>query len=130
MAARRPQGKRLVVALLRSPAHRLLSGMVIELRYTGRRSGREFALPVQYVRDGDRLLLAVQDAPAKTWWRNFRTPQDVSVRLRGKIRHATAHIVGPEAPTWDRDRRLYEARWRRLSGRVSGPLVQITLRPD
>ena len=83
-------GNRVVLALLRSPAHRVLSGMAIELRYTGRRSGREFALPVQYARDGARLLVAVQNPAARTWWRNFRTPRDVSVRLRGVLRHGTA----------------------------------------
>jgi deazaflavin-dependent oxidoreductase (nitroreductase family) len=102
--------------------------MAIELRYTGRRSGREFTLPVQYARDGERLLVAVQHPATTTWWRNFRTPQKVSVRLRGTIRRGTACVVGPDDPAWERDRRLYEARWRRLGGRVSGPLVQITLR--
>ena len=58
MPVRRPQSNGLVLALLRSPAHRLLSGMAIELRYTGRRSGRQFTLPVQYAREGNRLLVA------------------------------------------------------------------------
>ena len=127
MPARKRQGNGLVLAELRSPVHHLLSGMAIELRYTGRRSGRQFTLPVQYVREGERLLVAVQDPSSKTWWRNFRTPQEVSVRLRGKVRQGTARVVGPQDPMWDRDRRLYEARWRRLVGQVSGPLVQITL---
>ena len=127
MPAKKPQGNGLVLTVLRSPAHRLLSGMAIELRYTGRRSGREFTLPVQYALDGRRLLVAVQSPSSTTWWRNFRTPQDVSVRLRGKILQGTARIVGPDDPRWGRDRRLYEMRWRRLAGKVSGPLVQITL---
>ncbi|RSM60223.1 hypothetical protein DMB66_25060 [Actinoplanes sp. ATCC 53533] len=127
MPTRKPQGNGLVLALLRSPAHRLLSGMTIELSYTGRRSGRQFTLPVQYAREGERLLVAVQDPAAKAWWRNFRTPQEVTVRLRGKPRQGTASVVGPDDPAWDEDRRLYEARWKRLGGRVSGPMVQITL---
>jgi deazaflavin-dependent oxidoreductase (nitroreductase family) len=130
MPARKSQGNGPVLAVLRSPAHRLLSGMAIELRYTGRRSGREFTLPVQYAREGERLLVAVQDPSTKTWWRNFRTPQEVSVRLRGKVRQGTACVVGPDDPAWERDSQLYEARWRRLGGRVSGPLVQITLRKE
>jgi hypothetical protein len=42
-AARRrrlPQGNAIVLAVLRSRAHRLLSGAAIELHYVGRRSGR------------------------------------------------------------------------------------------
>ena len=37
----------LVRALLRSPAHRVMSRGVLLLTYTGRRSGRRYALPVQ-----------------------------------------------------------------------------------
>jgi deazaflavin-dependent oxidoreductase (nitroreductase family) len=128
MPARKSHGHGPVLAVLRSPAHRLLSGMAIELRYTGRRSGREFTLPVQYARDGERLLVAVQHPSTTTWWRNFRTPHEVNVRLRGTVRPGTACVVGPDDPEWERDRLSYEARWRRLGGRVSGPLVQITLR--
>jgi len=54
MPARKSHGHGPVLAVLRSPAHRLLSGMAIELRYTGRRSGREFTLPVQYAPDERR----------------------------------------------------------------------------
>jgi hypothetical protein len=101
--------------------------MAIELRYTGRRSGREFALPVQYARDGPRLLVAVQNPSSTTWWRNFETPREVSVRLRGRVLQGTAGVVGRDDPAWDRDRRRYETGWRRLAGKVSGPLVRITL---
>ena len=127
MPARKPQGNGLVPAILRSRAHRLLSGMAIELSYTGRRSGRRLSLPVQYVRDGERLIVAVQDSSTKTWWRNFETPREVDVRLRGRIRAGTAIVVGRADPAWDRDRAIYEARWRRLTGRVTGPLIQISL---
>jgi hypothetical protein len=51
MPARKSHGHGPVLAVLRSPAHRLLSGMAIELRYTGRRSGREFTLPAQHAPD-------------------------------------------------------------------------------
>jgi hypothetical protein len=129
MPARRPQGNGLILAILRSPAHRLLSGMTIELRYTGRRSGREFALPVQYARDGERLLVAVQDHENKVWWRNFQTPQPIGVRLKGTLRRGTARVVGPDDRDWDSDRRRYEARWRRLAGQVTGPFIRIDLEP-
>ena len=83
MPARRPRGNSFVLAILRSPAHRLLSGMAVELRYTGRRSGRRHVLPVQYARDGERLMVVPQGPESETWWRNFATPQAVSVRLKG-----------------------------------------------
>ena len=95
MAIRRPQGNALVLAVLRSRAHRLLSGVAIELRYVGRRSGRRFALPVQYAQDGERLVVAPQRATSSTWWRNFRSPQPVQVRLRGRLHDGVARWSGP-----------------------------------
>jgi hypothetical protein len=70
-----PQGNGLVLAVLRSPAHRLLSGTAIELRYVGRRSAREYVLPVQYARTGEQLVVQPQAVQRSTWWRNFRTPR-------------------------------------------------------
>jgi deazaflavin-dependent oxidoreductase (nitroreductase family) len=122
-----PQGNSVVLTILRSPVHRLLSGMAIELQYTGRRSGRRFSVPVQYVQDGGRLVIVPQDADTKTWWRNFRTAQPVTVRLKGRLYDGTARVVRPEDPEWQDDQRLYVARWKRLAGRVTGPLVEIRL---
>jgi deazaflavin-dependent oxidoreductase (nitroreductase family) len=122
-----PQGNGVVLAVLRSPAHGLLSGTAVELRYTGRRSGREYVLPVQYARDGERLIVVPQGAESKTWWRNFRTPQPVSVQLRGRLRPGVARVVEREGAQWEKDRQTYEARWRRLSGKLTGPIVEIEL---
>jgi hypothetical protein len=125
---RRLQGNAIVLAVLRSPAHRLLSGMAVELRYTGRRSGRQFVLPVQYARAGDRLVVVPQAPESATWWRNFAKPAPVQVRLRRRWYEAVAHVVRPDDPRWEPDRQVYEARWRRLGGRVRGPLVSVTIR--
>ena len=130
MAVRRPQGNTLIQAVLRSPVHRLLSGMTIELSYTGRRTRRQYSLPVQYARDGQRLVVVPQGAGSKTWWRNFLTAQPVRVRLRGRLVDGVAHVVHPEDPAYDEVRRLYEARWRRLGGRVTGPVVEIVLHAE
>ena len=116
-----------MLAVLRSPAHRLLSGMAIELRYNGRRSGRRYVLPVQYAHAHGRLVVAPQDAGSKTWWRNFRTPQPVTVRLKGRLRGGTARVVQPGSPAWEEDRRIYESLWRRWGGGGAGPLVEIVI---
>jgi len=128
MPVKRPQGNSLVLAVLRSPVHFLLSGAAIELRYVGRRSGRHYVLPVQYARDEERLVVLPQHAESKTWWRNFLAPQPVSVRLRGRLHAGIARVVRPGDPAWEEDRQLYESRWRRLAGGVAGPLVEITIR--
>ena len=50
----------LVGRLLESRAHGLLSGALVVLTYRGRRSGREFRIPLQYAELADRPLGAAQ----------------------------------------------------------------------
>ena len=130
MRRRLPQGNSVILAVLRSPAHRLLSGVVVELRYAGRRTGREYAVPVQYARAADRLVVLPQDAPHKTWWRNFRTPQPVTLRLAGRLHTGTARVIDRDDPGWEEARQAYAARWRRLAPRLTGPFVEITVGPE
>jgi DNA-binding CsgD family transcriptional regulator len=129
-ARKLPQGNGLVLAVLRSRAHRLASGMVIELRYAGRRTGREYALPVQYARAGERLVIRPQDVQRSAWWRNFHTPTAVTVRLAGRIRRGTAQLLTAHEPAWEQARDLYRSRWRQPSTGTTGPLVLIALEPD
>jgi deazaflavin-dependent oxidoreductase (nitroreductase family) len=124
-----PQGNAIVLAVLRSPAHRLLSASAMELRYVGRRSGRQYVLPVQYAGAGDELVVRPQHWQHSTWWRNFRTPQPVTVRLAGRLHEGTARVVEPGDPEWQSGRQTYATRWPRTARRVTGPLVVISLRP-
>jgi len=124
-----PQGNGLMLAVLRSRAHRLVSGMVIELHYIGRRTGRKYALPVQYARAGDRLVIRPQRVHSSAWWRNFAKPSDVTVMIAGRIRRGTAHLITAHEPVWDQARDLYAARWRRSAQAIAGPLVVISLEP-
>lgn len=77
MRAQRPYNP-VVAWILRSPLHGVMSRSTMLLNYTGRKSGRTYTTPVNYVRDGDGLLCV--GAREHTWWRNLR-----SVRcLRGQ----------------------------------------------
>jgi deazaflavin-dependent oxidoreductase (nitroreductase family) len=125
-----PQGNGLVLAVLRSRAHRLASGMVLELRYTGRRTGREYALPLQYARTGERLVVRPQQVQRSAWWRNFSTPTVVTVRMAGRVRRGTAQLVTSDEPAWQQARDLYRSRWRRTPKGTTGPMVLISLEPD
>ncbi len=87
----------LVRGLLRSPAHGLLSARVLLISSTGRRSGRSFTLPVQYVREGDEVVVTVGWPEKKTWWRNFTgEPRPVTLRLAGRDVGGTARAVERE----------------------------------
>jgi deazaflavin-dependent oxidoreductase (nitroreductase family) len=85
----------LVRAILRSPLHWLVSGGLILITVTGRRTGRQYTIPVGYQRDGDALTVIVSEARKKQWWRNYREPSPIGVRLRGRERTGSASIVVP-----------------------------------
>jgi len=74
----------LVRLILRSKLHRWMSGAVLLITYRGRKSGREYTLPVQYVREGETIYIVPGGAEKKTWWRNLRGGAAVTLVLRGK----------------------------------------------
>jgi deazaflavin-dependent oxidoreductase (nitroreductase family) len=76
--------------LLRSPLHPLLSGSTLIVTYTGRKSGTIYSLPANYVRVGEELLTV--SLSKRTWWRNLRGGGDVTIRLRGKELPARAEV--------------------------------------
>lgn len=129
---RRPSPvNRIVLAILRSPLHRLLSGAFVGLRIRGRRTGRLVALPVQYARDGDLLVVLPGHAERKVWWRNLDGGAEVSVRLRGVDRHGRADVLNSGTPAF---RAALEGYVRRFPGAASAAsasqvLVTVALAP-
>lgn len=85
----------IIAALLRSPLHAVLSGQVMLVTYTGRKSGQRYTMPVNYVQDED--VLWTVSLRERTWWRNARGGMAVSLRLRGRDVAATATAVESEA---------------------------------
>ena len=105
-----PLANRCVLALLRSPVHYLLDPGLCELRLRGRRSGARIALPVMYAMAGTRTVVLVGDAPAKTWWRNLRTPAPVEVRRGGVIRNGVGRVLDPHDEGYLEAARAYTIR--------------------
>ena len=79
-------------AVLRSPIHRLASGRVALLTYTGRRSGREYTIPCFYRDKGDEVTIAVGWPDRKVWWRNL-TGRGGPVRLLVQGEELRGHAV-------------------------------------
>lgn len=75
--------------LLRSPLHGLVSGSLMLITFTGRRSGRRYTTPVRYIRRGDAIRCF--SSSETRWWRNLRGGAEVTLRIRG--RDATYHAV-------------------------------------
>ncbi|MBP3083573.1 nitroreductase/quinone reductase family protein [Mycolicibacterium fortuitum] len=72
----------LVKAVLRSPAHRCLSGTMMILTVTGRRTGRSYQIPISYVADG--AVVTCITGIENTWWKNLRGGAEVTVLLQRK----------------------------------------------
>jgi hypothetical protein len=105
-----PVANRCVLAVLRSPLHRLLDPGLVELRFTGRRSGVPVALPVMYARTGGRTVILVGDARAKTWWGNFATPHPVQIRRGGTDAPGVGRVLRPGDDGYLDAARVYTAR--------------------
>jgi deazaflavin-dependent oxidoreductase (nitroreductase family) len=81
----------LVIRLLRSPLHALMSGSVLLLNYRGRRSGRSYTTPVSYIRDGEHVLLV--GARDHSRWKNLRSGAPVRLRTGGRDEEGIAEVL-------------------------------------
>ena len=89
-----PIGNALVGGVLRSPLHRTMSRSLLLLTYQGRRTGKEYTIPVGYARYRQDELVVVAGRPGgKTWWTNMRGSLPVRVRLAGKDIAGEARLV-------------------------------------
>jgi hypothetical protein len=92
-----------VAMILQSPAHRILSGSTVLIRYRGRRTDTEYTTPVQYADAHFGLVVLVGEPETKTWWRNFTEMGQLRVLLAGTWVPMTAHALrgadDPEAVT-------------------------------
>jgi hypothetical protein len=62
--------------LLRTPVlHRVASSYLMLLRFTGRKTGRIYTVPVGYLRDGGIVLTTTDDR----WWRNLTNPAPITM---------------------------------------------------
>ena len=90
--------------LLHSSLHGILSGTTLLITVTGRKSGRSYTIPVNYVRDNGAL--ATFSRRDRTWWRNLEGGATVSVRVRGQALQGMARPVVHSDETLARYRRI------------------------
>jgi hypothetical protein len=104
-----------VRGVLRSPAHRLLSGALLVLTYRGWRSRREFCIPLQYAETpGDTVVALAVRPEQKLWWRSFTDPTPATLLVAGTERAVTGRLLdGDERRT---ALRAYLARFPRAHG--------------
>ncbi len=82
---------RIIGPLLRSPLHGLISGSLMLLTMTGRKSGRRITTPVSYLPDGEGRLILFTFSP---WWKNLQGGAPVTLRIQG---HDVAAVATPDS---------------------------------
>jgi hypothetical protein len=79
----------LMKLVLNSPLHGGLSKRVMVLSFTGRKTGKRYSTPVSYTWEEDHVIV-VTFSP---WWKNFKEPAPVQMRIQGKSVSGTAVLV-------------------------------------
>jgi len=82
-------------ALLRSPLHGVISKNFMVISYTGRKSGKAYSTPVNYVQE-DGLVL-VTSFRNRIWWRNLLGGAPVSLLVKGKTLEGVGEAIVDEA---------------------------------
>lgn len=85
--------------ILQSPLHGLMSKGVLLIAFTGKKSGKEYITPVQYVRSGKTVWIMVGFPEKKVWWKNLVGGGWVRVCIQGIWQEGNARaILGSEDP--------------------------------
>lgn len=84
----------MMIWLLRSPFHGMVSQGMMLVSLTGRKSGRLITTPTNYLRDGNTLW--VVSWRERKWWRNLRGGAQVRVLLVGKSVEGRGEVIEEE----------------------------------
>jgi hypothetical protein len=75
--------------MLRSPLHFLLSGGLLLLTYAGRKSGKQYTIPVAYTRDGDVVTVFTYHA----WWKSLLVGAPVVAEIKRHRFHGRTEVI-------------------------------------
>lgn len=116
-----------VRAVLSSRFHRLMSGSVLVLDYTGRRSGLRRWLPAMYARQGEDLVVVAGQPRTKGWWRNFDArPQRVAVLVQGRRLAGDAALLTDGTDAHAAALAVYRARYPKIVVPADVPVLSVT----
>lgn len=85
-----------MATILRLPLlHRILSGSMLLITFTGRKTGKRYTTPVGYLREGNSVTILTKRF--RRWWRNFEEPAPVELLLAGRKVRGQATALTDEA---------------------------------
>ncbi len=71
----------------------IVGRLILLLRHTGRRSGKQYATPLQYEQIEGAYYIGAARGTNADWFRNIQANPRVQVQIRGKIYAGTAEAV-------------------------------------
>jgi len=85
----------IMAGLLRSPLHSFLSQNTMLMTYNGRKSGKVYSTPMNYIRvhEPDGEVYLTTSYRQRKWWRNLRGGAEVTVRVQGRDLKARAEVA-------------------------------------
>jgi hypothetical protein len=66
------------------------------LEYEGRRTRKQYAIPVVYAESGSRIVALAAHPERKQWWRAFCEPAPATLVVRGESRALEGRLLGGE----------------------------------
>lgn len=70
----------ILLPLLRSPLHIFASHSIMLITYTGRKSGKIYTHPVQYVREVNTVTFFTPQK--RIWWKNLQDKAPITLRIK------------------------------------------------
>ncbi|MGW3960622.1 hypothetical protein ACWED2_12435 [Amycolatopsis sp. NPDC005003] len=118
---------RTLLRLLGSRLAPLLNGTLTAVRYRPATAPKPVALPVQYARSGEEILVAAGNPDRKRWWRHFRHGAGADVLLDGRWVAAEGRLLaGAER---DAGAETYRRRFPRVPLTADTPIVAFPAPP-
>lgn len=97
----------LMALLLRSPLHFLMSGSLMLITFTGKRTGRSYTTPVRYVRDGETVRCFT--SRTTRWWPNLVGGAEVALTIRGGEKRYSSNVIVSDPQRIEKELRAYLA---------------------
>ncbi|HWE13513.1 MAG TPA: nitroreductase family deazaflavin-dependent oxidoreductase [Solirubrobacteraceae bacterium] len=117
--------------------HRMIGVPTLLLRTTGRRSGATRTNGLVYARDGDAYLVVPSNGGADrppAWLHNIGAHPDVEIQIGRKRRRATATIIAPSDPSYERLWTLVNAqnrdRYNAYQRQTTRPIPVVAITPN
>ena len=107
------KSNRFVTFMLHSPFNVFMSGLML-ITVKDRKSGRAISMPVNYVRDGETLL--VTSKTDRTWWKNVRGGAPITLLINGKTYRADATVIEEQARVEEELLRFFRLTKRTIAG--------------